>query len=128
MGSSPRNNRLQKCRERLRTRLKVVRPFPKPCTRGSYVHQNNDICKRLGVTSVEKKIVQHHFGHIQWKPSEAPILSRVMSQTANGKRSRGRPNFTREESVKRDLKDYSITKELALHRSKWKLAIHVSEP
>jgi hypothetical protein len=30
--------------------------------------------------------------------------------------------------VKRDLKDWCITKELALDRREWKLAIHVAEP
>jgi hypothetical protein len=34
---------------------------------------------------------------------------------------------TWEESVKRDLNDWCITKELALDRREWKLAIHVSE-
>jgi hypothetical protein len=33
-----------------------------------------------------------------------------------------------EESVKRDLKDWSITNELALDRRRWKLGIHVSKP
>jgi hypothetical protein len=37
------------------------------------------------------------------------------------------PNLTWEESVKRDLKDWCITKELALDRREWKLAIHVPE-
>ena len=32
------------------------------------------------------------------------------------------------ESVKRDLKDWNITKELAMDRGAWKLAIHVREP
>jgi hypothetical protein len=32
------------------------------------------------------------------------------------------------ESVKRDLKDWSITKELAMDMAAWKLAIHVPEP
>jgi hypothetical protein len=32
------------------------------------------------------------------------------------------------ESVKRDLKDWSITKKLALVRREWKLAIHVPKP
>jgi hypothetical protein len=30
--------------------------------------------------------------------------------------------------MKRDLKDWCITKELALNRREWKLSIHVSEP
>jgi hypothetical protein len=38
-----------------------------------------------------------------------------------------RPNLTWEESVKRDLNDWCITKELALNRREWKLAIHVPE-
>jgi hypothetical protein len=37
----------------------------------------------------------------------------------NGKRNRGIPNLTWEESMKRDLKDWSITKELTLDRREW---------
>jgi hypothetical protein len=48
---------------------------------------------------------------------EAPVRSGVISRTSNGKRSRGRLNLTLEESVKRDLKNWSITKELELDRS-----------
>ena len=43
-------------------------------------------------------------------------------------RDRGRPNLTWEESVKRDLKVWNITKELAMDRAVWKLAIQVPEP
>jgi hypothetical protein len=58
---------------------------------------------------------------------EAPVLNVVIKQTGNEKRGRGRPNLTWEESVKRDLKDWYIIKELALDRREWKLAIHVPE-
>jgi hypothetical protein len=44
------------------------------------------------------------------------------------RRGRVRPNLTREESVKKDLKDWSVTKEIALDRRGWKIAIYVSEP
>ena len=37
-------------------------------------------------------------------------------------------NLTWQESVKKDLKDWNITKELAMDRGVWKLAIHVPEP
>jgi hypothetical protein len=81
------------------------------------------------VAPVEKKLVQHRlrwFGHIQWRPAEAPIRNGVIRRIDNEKRDRGRPNLTWEESVKRDLKDWCITKELALDkREKWKLAIHM---
>ena len=41
---------------------------------------------------------------------------------------RGRPKLTWDESVKRDLKDWNISKEIALDRSAWRLAINVPEP
>ena len=45
----------------------------------------------------------------------------------NVKRGRGRPKLTWDESVKRDLKDWNISKEIALDRSAWRLAINVAE-
>jgi hypothetical protein len=93
--------------------------------------QNDDIREKLGVATVEEKFVQHRlrwFGHIQRRPADAPILNGVIRQTDNKKRGRGRQNLTWEEYVKRDLKNWCITKELALDRREWKLAIHVPEP
>ncbi|KAG2589037.1 hypothetical protein PVAP13_5NG389581 [Panicum virgatum] len=43
-------------------------------------------------------------------------------------RGRGRPKLTWDESVMRDLKDWNISKEIALDRSAWRLAINVPEP
>jgi hypothetical protein len=81
--------------------------------------RNDDIRERLGVAPVEEKLVQHRlrwFGHIQRRPAEAPVRSGVIRRSGNKKRGRGQPNLTWEESVKRDLKDWCITKELALDR------------
>jgi hypothetical protein len=93
--------------------------------------RNDDIHERLGVAPVEEKLMQHRlrwFGHMQQRHAEALIRNRVIRRTDNKKRDRGRPNLTWEESMKRDLKDWCITKELALDRREWKIAIHVSEP
>jgi hypothetical protein len=93
--------------------------------------RNDDIRERLGVALVEEKLVQHHlrwFDHIQQRPAEAPVRNGVIRRTDNEKKNRAHPNLTWEESVKRDLKDWCITKELALDRREWKLAIHVPEP
>jgi hypothetical protein len=99
-------------------------------TRRDWV-RNDDIRERLGVTPVEEKLVQHRlrwFGHMQRSLAEAPIRNGVIRRTGNKKRGRGRPNLTWEESVKRDLKDWCIIKEVALDRREWKLKIYVSEP
>jgi hypothetical protein len=81
------------------------------------------------VKLVEGKLVQHRlrwFRHIQRRPAEAPVRSGVIRRNGNEKRGRGIPNLIWEEFMKRDLKDWSITKELALDRREWKLAIHVT--
>jgi hypothetical protein len=81
--------------------------------------RNDDIHERLGMTPVEEKLVQHRlrwFEHIQRRPTEAPVCSGVIRRSGNEKRGRVRPNLTWLESVKRDLKDWCITKELALDR------------
>jgi hypothetical protein len=82
-----------------------------------FVLWNDDIRKRLEVAPVEEKLVQHRlrwFGYIQWRPVKAPVCSGIIRRTDNERRGRGRPNL--KEFVKRDLKDWSITKELALDR------------
>jgi hypothetical protein len=93
--------------------------------------RNDDIRERLGVKSVEEKLVQHRlrwFGHIQRRPAEAAVRSGVIRRSSNEKRARGRPNLTWKKSVKRDLKDWCITKKLALDSREWNVTIHVLKP
>ena len=68
------------------------------------------------------------FGHVQRRPPEAPVRNGVLEQADNVKRGRCRPKLTWDESVKRNLKDWNISKEIALDRIAWRLAINVSEP
>ena len=48
----------------------------------------------------------------------------VIERVDNVKRGRGRPKLTWDESVK----DWNISKEIALDRSAWRLPINVPEP
>jgi hypothetical protein len=92
---------------------------------------NDDIRDRIEVAPIEKKLIQHRlrwFGHIQWRPSEIPVRSGVLKWANNVKSGRGRPKLTWDESVKRDLKEWNISKDLAMDRSTWRLAINVPEP
>ena len=52
----------------------------------------------------------------------------VLERVDNVKRGRGRSKLTWDELVMRDLKDWNISKEIALDRSVWRLAINVPEP
>ena len=93
--------------------------------------RNEVIRKRVGVAPIEEKLTQHRlrwFGHVQRRPPEAPVRSGVLKRVDKVKRGRGRPKLTWDESVKRDLKDWDISEELALDRSAWRLAINVPEP
>ena len=56
------------------------------------------------------------------------MCSGVLKRVDKVKRSRGSPKLTWDESVKRDLKNWDISEEVALDRSAWRLAINVSEP
>ncbi|PVH33351.1 hypothetical protein PAHAL_9G633500 [Panicum hallii] len=93
--------------------------------------RNEEIRDRVGVAPIEEKVIQHRlrwFGHVQRRPSEAPVRSGVLKRGDNVKRGRGRPRLTWDETVKKDLKEWNIAKELAMDRSAWRLAINVPEP
>ncbi|PUZ51570.1 hypothetical protein GQ55_6G198300 [Panicum hallii var. hallii] len=83
--------------------------------------QNEEIRDRVGVAPIEKKLIQH-------RPPEAPVRSGVLKRGDNVKKGRGRSRLTWDETVKRDLKEWNIAKELAMDRSAWRLAINVPEP
>ena len=79
---------------------------------------------------IEEKFTQYRlrwFGHVQRRFPKAPVRSGVLKRVDNVKRGRGRPNLNWDESVKRDLKDWNISKDIALDMSAWKLAINVPE-
>ncbi|PVH64028.1 hypothetical protein PAHAL_2G167800 [Panicum hallii] len=93
--------------------------------------RNEEIRDRVGVAPIEEKLIQHRlrwFGHVQRRPPEAPVRSGVLKRGDNVKRGRGRPRLTWDETVKRDLKEWNIAKELAMDRSAWRLAINKPKP
>ena len=51
--------------------------------------QNEDIRDRLGITSIEEKLIQHRlrwFGHVQRRPPEAPVHSGILKHDGNMRR------------------------------------------
>ena len=50
---------------------------------------NDDIRNRLGIAPIEEKIIQHRlrwFGHVQWRPPEAPVHSGILKHDGNEER------------------------------------------
>ncbi|KAG2583664.1 hypothetical protein PVAP13_6KG230012 [Panicum virgatum] len=109
--------------------MRMLRWF---CGHTSWDRVRNEVIRdRVGVAPIEEKLTQHRlrwFGHVQRRPPEAPVRNGVLERVDNVKRGRGRPKLTWDESVKRDLKDWNISKEIALDRSAWRLTINVPEP
>jgi len=56
------------------------------------------------------------------------VRNGIFERVDNVKMGRDRPKLTWDELVKRDLKDWNISKEIDLDRSAWRLAINVPEP
>jgi hypothetical protein len=93
-------------------------------------NKNDDIHDKLGVASIQEKLIQHclrWFDHIQRRSPELPILSGIISRPENTRRERGRLRLTWEEAIKKDFKKWNISKDLDFNRSAWKTTIHVSE-
>jgi hypothetical protein len=53
---------------------------------------------------------------------------RQQRQQLSVKIGKGQPKMTWDETIKRDLKEWNISKELAKDRCAWRLAINMSEP
>jgi hypothetical protein len=86
--------------------------------------RNKDTRDRVGVAPIEEKLIQHRlrwFEHVQRRPPEVPVCRGIEEQVDNVKRGR-------DEAVKRDLKEWNISKELAKDTCPWRLAINVPKP
>jgi hypothetical protein len=92
--------------------------------------RNEDTRDIVGVSPIEEKLVQRRlrwFGHVQMRPLEAPVHSGVLDRVGSVRRGRCQSKLTWDESVKRDLKERDIPKELVMDRTAWRLAINVPE-
>ena len=90
--------------------------------------RNEDIRDKVGVAPIEEKLVQHRlrwFEHVQRKPPKAPVRSWVLKRADNVKRGRGRPKLTWDKSVKRDMREWNISKDLAMDRGAWRVVINL---
>ena len=88
--------------------------------RGMYGHTRNDkignevIRGKVGVAKIEGNMRENRFrwfGHVQRRPTDAAVRRCDYGIEVQGRRGRGRPRKTLEETLKKDLEYLDLTEE-----------------
>ena len=92
---------------------------------------NEDIRGKVGVAEIEGKMRENRlrwFGHVQRRPTDAPIRRCDYGTEVQGRRGRGRPRKTLEETLRKDLEYLDLTKDMTQDRAQWRSKIHIADP
>ncbi|TQD78141.1 hypothetical protein C1H46_036310 [Malus baccata] len=68
------------------------------------------------------------FGHVQRRPTDAPVRRCYYGTGVQGRRSRGRPRKTLEETLRKDLEYLNLTENMTQDRTQWRSKIHIADP
>ncbi|KAM1018747.1 hypothetical protein ACFX2C_040336 [Malus domestica] len=93
--------------------------------------RNEDIRGKVGVAEIEGKMRENRlrwFGHVQRRPTDAPIRRCDYGIEVQGRRGRGRPRKTLEETLRKDLEYLDLTKDMTQDRAQWRSKIHIADP
>ncbi|KAM1798712.1 hypothetical protein ACFX12_032753 [Malus domestica] len=93
--------------------------------------RNEDIRGKVGVAEIEGKMRENRlrwFGHVQRRPTDAPIRRCDYGTEVQGRRGRGRPRKTLEETLRKDLEYLDLTKDMTQYRAQWRSKIHIADP
>ncbi|KAM1634302.1 hypothetical protein ACFX1Q_027734 [Malus domestica] len=82
---------------------------------------------RCGLTRKDK-IKNEWVGHVQRMPTDAPVRRCDYGTEAQGRRGRGRPRKTLEETLRKDLEDLDLTEDMTQNRAQWRSRIHIADP
>ena len=85
----------------------------------------------VGVAPIEDKIRENWlqlFGHIQWRPLDAPVTKSDLLTVHGNDRGRGRPKLTWTKIIKKDITIYNLSVNLVLNEAKWRKQIYVIDP
>ncbi|KAM1099117.1 hypothetical protein TB2_005635 [Malus domestica] len=92
---------------------------------------NEDIRGKVGVAEIEGEMRENRFrcfGHVQRRPTDAPVRRCHYWTEVQGRRGRGRPRKTLEETLRKDLEYLDLTEDMAQNRAKWRSRIHIADP
>ncbi|KAM2694147.1 hypothetical protein EV2_008244 [Malus domestica] len=93
--------------------------------------RNEDIRGKVGVAEIEGKMRENRlrwFGYVQRRPTDAPIRRCDYGTEVQGRRGRGRPKKTLEETLRKDLEYLDLTKDMTQDRAQWRSKIHIVDP
>ncbi|KAM1358540.1 hypothetical protein ACFXTH_045642 [Malus domestica] len=71
---------------------------------------------------------QNGFGHVQRRPTDAPVRRCDYGIEVQGRRGRGRPRKTLEETLRKDLEYLDLTENMTQNRAQWRSRIHIADP
>ncbi|XP_050137092.1 uncharacterized protein LOC126612666 [Malus sylvestris] len=92
---------------------------------------NEDIRGKVGVAEVEGKMRENRlrwFGHVQRRPIDASVRRCDYGTEVRGRRGRGRPRKTLEETLRKDLEYLDLTEDMTQNRAQWRSRIHIADP
>ncbi|KAM2360015.1 hypothetical protein ACFXTH_002458 [Malus domestica] len=93
--------------------------------------RNEDIQGKVGVAEIEGNMRENRlrwFGHVQRRPTDAPIKRCDYGTEVQGRRGRGRPRKTLEETLRKDLEYLDLTEDMTQDRAQWRSKIHIADP
>ncbi|KAM2067302.1 hypothetical protein ACFX1T_043651 [Malus domestica] len=93
--------------------------------------RNEDIRGKVGVAEIEGKMRENRlrwFGHVQRRPIDAPVRRCDYGTEVQGRRGRGRPRKTLEETLRKDLEYLDLTEDMTQNRAQWRSRIHIADP
>ncbi|KAM2298110.1 hypothetical protein ACFXTI_000109 [Malus domestica] len=93
--------------------------------------RNEDIRGKVGVAKIEGKMRENQlrwFGHVQRRPIDAPVRRYDYEIEVQGRRGKGRPRKTLEETLRKDLELLDLMEDMIQNRAQWRSRIHVADP
>ncbi|CAN6720664.1 unnamed protein product [Malus baccata var. baccata] len=93
--------------------------------------RNEDIRGKVGVAKIEGNMRENRlrwFGHVQRRPTDAPVRRCDYGTEVQGRRGRGRPRKTLEETLRKDLEYLDLTEDMTQNRAQWRSRIHIADP
>ncbi|KAM1252567.1 hypothetical protein ACFX13_041395 [Malus domestica] len=93
--------------------------------------RNEDIRGKVGVAEIEGKRRENRlrwFGHVQRRPTDVPVRRCDHGTEVQGRKGRGRPRKTLEETLRKDLEYLDLTEDMTQNRAQWRSRIHIADP